>query len=98
MLQTWHDIFEEKRSQQSNAKPDLTKFLSATFWDTDINLIDWQKQSKAVIQRVFERGNETEKKEIIRFYGTTQVEKTLASLNEKSDTPPPPVQNRNVIL
>ncbi len=31
--------------------------------------IAWEKQKKAVVKRVFERGNEVEKKEIIRFYG-----------------------------
>ena len=35
--------------------------------------IAWEKQKKAVIKRVFERGNEIEKKEIIRFYGKEVV-------------------------
>jgi hypothetical protein len=38
------------------------------FWDTDITKIDWQKQSAAVILRIFERGNDIEKEEIKRFY------------------------------
>ena len=43
------------------------------FWDTDINKIDWHKQFKSIIQRVYERGNEDEKKEILRFYGKDKI-------------------------
>ena len=39
--------------------------------------IDWEKQKKAVIKRVFERGNEIEKGEIIRFYGREDVNSVL---------------------
>jgi hypothetical protein len=39
--------------------------------------IDWEKQKNAIIKRVFERGNEIEKKEIIRFYGQENVDKIL---------------------
>jgi hypothetical protein len=39
--------------------------------------IDWEKQKNAVIKRVYERGNEIEKEEIIRFYGRKNVNNTL---------------------
>jgi len=39
--------------------------------------INWEKQKYAVITRVFERGNDIEKKEIIRFYGKHAINKTL---------------------
>jgi hypothetical protein len=39
--------------------------------------IDWQKQKKAIIKRIFERGNEMEKKEITRFYGNETISKVL---------------------
>lgn len=35
--------------------PNLSLLRKSLFWDTDINKIDWKKQYKAVIQRVFER-------------------------------------------
>jgi hypothetical protein len=41
--------------------------------------IDWEKQKKAVIKRVFERGNEIEKREIIRFYGKALVNEILTN-------------------
>ena len=60
------------------ATPNLALIRKALFWDTDINKIDWNKQYKAVIQRVFGRGNAEEKLEIKRFYGDDVVEKTLS--------------------
>ena len=68
ILQTYYEIRREKMKMQLQS-PNISLFRKSLFWDTDIDHIDWHKQSKAVIKRVFERGNETEKKEIIRFYG-----------------------------
>lgn len=72
VLQTWYDI-EKVKKQQYNNLPNLSKLRSALFWDTNLNSINWEKQKKAVIKRVFERGNENEKNEIIRFYGHQSI-------------------------
>ena len=76
LLQTYFDINEEK-SKLKQISPNLSKFRKSLFWDTDIDKIDWSKQYRAVIQRIFERGNETEKNEIIRFYGDEKIQETL---------------------
>lgn len=81
-LQVYFDIEAEKQ-KQSTHKPDLTKIRPALFWDAKIENINWQKKKKAVIQRVFERGNELEKQEIERFYGNDIILETL-KLNEKA--------------
>nr|WP_294922814.1 plasmid maintenance system antidote protein [uncultured Flavobacterium sp.] len=86
ILQVYYDIEQEKKkakqkvddSQKEN-HPDLKKLRTILFWDTDMNKIDWQKQKKAVIKRVFERGNEQEKKEITHFYGTETVTTVLSA-------------------
>ncbi|MFZ5551587.1 MAG: helix-turn-helix transcriptional regulator [Bacteroidota bacterium] len=77
MLQLYHDINKEKEKQHTHKKPDLKKLRKVLFWDTDIQKINWQKQKRAVIKRVFERGNETEKKEILKFYGEKIVNEVL---------------------
>ena len=76
ILQVYHDIEEEKR-RQNTEHPDFTKLRSILFWDTKLEKIVWDKQKKAVIKRVFERGNEIEKKEILRFYGKEVVNEIL---------------------
>lgn len=73
VLQAYHEIKQEKQSGNFSISPDLTVLRKILFWDTDINKIDWKKQYKAVIQRVFERGNDEEKNEILRFYGEDKV-------------------------
>lgn len=78
LLQTYFDIAEERHKALNKKSPDLSLLRSSLFWDTDFEKIDWEKQYKAVIQRVFERGNEQEKIEIKRFYGADEVSEVLS--------------------
>ena len=79
ILQVYYDIKQEK-DKLKGSTPDLSLLRKALFWDTDISRIDWNGQYKAVIQRVFERGNEEEKNEIIRFYGNDRINAALKSV------------------
>lgn len=76
ILQVFYDIEEEKKKQNIN-RTNLPQLRPVLFWDTKINTIDWEKQKKAIIKRVFERGNDQEKNEIIRFYGSKTVDAIL---------------------
>lgn len=78
LLQVYYDIKIEKQKSQKQT-PNLKLLRQSLFWDTDLNKIDWSKQYKAIIQRIFERGNQQEQEEIIRFYGTNKVETALKS-------------------
>lgn len=77
LLQTYFDINDEKSKANQNT-PDLTLLRKSLFWDTDLSKIDWQKQSTAVIKRVFERGDVIEKAAIKRFYTSAQIKNALA--------------------
>ncbi|HMH33713.1 MAG TPA: hypothetical protein VK543_11825 [Puia sp.] len=77
ILQVFYDIREEKSKQAGMSRPDLSKIRRVLFWDTDMGKIDWQKQKRAVIRRVFERGDDGEKEEIIRFYGKEVIDTAL---------------------
>ena len=78
ILQAFYDIEKEKR-KQNTAHPDLTKLRPVLFWDTKLEKINWEKQKNAVIKRIYERGNEMEKKEITRFYGKESIDEVLKS-------------------
>lgn len=82
LLQTYYEINREKIKMPLQS-PNFSLLRKSLFWDTNRDQIDWQKQSKAVIQRVFERGNDTEKKEIIRFYGRQKVDEVLRTKTRK---------------
>jgi len=82
ILQVYHDIKKLKQLSHIGQQPDLSLIRPALFWDTDINKIDWQAQKRAIIKRVFERGNEAEKAEIKKFYGEQSVNQILKRLNK----------------
>ncbi|RZJ91976.1 MAG: plasmid maintenance system antidote protein [Chryseobacterium sp.] len=76
-LQIYYEIEMEKRKQQKKRHPDLSIIRPILFWDTKLEKLQWQRQKKAIIKRVFERGNEAERKEITRFYGKTTIKQIL---------------------
>lgn len=76
ILQVYYDIDQLKKNQNVET-PDLQKLRTIIFWDTDFKSIDWNRQYKAVIRRVFERGNLREKNEITRFYGKEKIRQVL---------------------
>lgn len=85
ILQTYFDINEEKQKREYNT-PNLALIRKSLFWDTDITMIDWDKHYKAVIRRIFERGNETEKQELIHFYGAEKIKTALYTSTGKPYT------------
>jgi len=86
MLQAFYEIEKAKEGQPSKT-PDFSVLRKSLFWDTDVENIDGDRQYKAVIRRVLERGNDLEKKEIIRFYGNKKVA-AIAKSMEKTITSP----------
>lgn len=84
LLQTFYEIAEEKKKTLHT--PNLTNLRKSLFWDTDISKINWDKQYRAIIQRVYERGNETEKKELEDFYGLPKIRMVLQNHTRKSYT------------
>jgi addiction module HigA family antidote len=83
-LQAYYDITTEKNKIRNSGSLPLIR--KALFWDTDSTKIDWEKQYKAIIQRVYERGNEAEKKELEQFYGATKIEAAIRATKRKPYT------------
>lgn len=85
VLQVFYDIKQEK-SKQKYPLPEISRLRPVVFWDTKLENIDWQRQYKAVIRRVFERGNKKEKDEITRYYGKDKVEFVLKNPYKAKDS------------
>ena len=81
ILQIYNSIKTLKNKEHSLNSPNLSLIRKALFWDTDIQKIDWEQQKRSVIKRVFERGSNQEKAEIVRYYGKKSVSTILKSLN-----------------
>lgn len=76
ILQVYYDIKRAKEKQSEKALP--SSLRRVLFWDTDIEKIDWRRQYRSVIMRVFERGNAQEKEVIVQFYGQAVVDDVLS--------------------
>lgn len=84
LLQTYFDLAEAQKELNRNIHPDLSKFRKVIFWDTDFGQIDWIRNKRFVIERVYRRGNETEMDEIIHFYGKDEVDKVIEQVKQTS--------------
>ena len=67
-IQAKHDIYLAHLSENPN-KPNLSLLTKTTFWDVDLDKIDWTEGRDWAICRVLEYGNQTEIEELCRFYG-----------------------------
>jgi len=72
-LQVFYDVKQAKK--KNSLKPNISKLRKGLFWDTTFDKIDWEQMKVAVVKRVFSRGTEEEKEEIVRFYGQEVVDK-----------------------
>jgi addiction module antidote protein, HigA family len=67
-LQAYYNIAEYKRKEVNSLFVGIPNIRKMLFWDTDFDKIDWGIHRDSVVQRVLEKGNETEREEILRFY------------------------------
>ena len=80
ILQAYFEIEREKKKKipkKNDTKHPLLR--KALFWDIDFDKIDFSLRKRYVIERVFERGNNEEIKEIISFYGKKECALILKS-------------------
>ncbi len=80
LLQASYDVKKACLQKSNKLIPNLKLIRTALFWDTDFDKIDWLKNKRAIIKRVFERGNELEISEILNFYGNTEVRHEIQNI------------------
>ncbi len=85
LLQASYDV-KETIALELKDTPNLKKIRKVLFWDTSMDKIDWNKNKKAIIKRILERGNATEINEIISFYGKKTMTSVIKSI-KKSHLP-----------
>ncbi len=79
LLQAYYKVSAEKKEQilKTQETPDLSILRKQIFKDIDFDKLDFKQYKSFVVQRVFERGNEAEIKEIIRFYGEEECKMVI---------------------
>lgn len=80
IIQANHDVYLSKM-RNCNRKPNLSILSSSTFWDVDLQKVDWNKGRDWAIARVLEYGNREEVEEMCRFYGINAVKKIANQSN-----------------
>ena len=81
MLQAAYEV-KSKLTEINKRTPNLNNIRKVLFWDTTFDKIDWNKNKRAVIKRVLERGNDEEINEIIKFYGKATVSIIAKSIKQ----------------
>lgn len=79
LLQASYDV-KIVASSQPKRQPNLKNIRKVLFWDTTFDKIDWDRNKKAVIKRILERGNKTEINELISFYGKKTISNEIQTI------------------
>jgi len=80
MIQAAHEVETYRKSSLKELNPLKGQFRKSVFWDTKIELIDLQKNKRSVIQRILERGNKEEIKNLIKIYTLPIIKKELVNI------------------
>ncbi|MFC2112760.1 transcriptional regulator [Bacteroidota bacterium] len=79
LLQAYYQVRKVMKKQilDTQETPDLNIISRQIFWEIDFDSLDYTRYKDYVIKRVFERGNESEIREIIRFYGDEECRRVI---------------------
>lgn len=78
IIQAKHDVYNEQKNSRLTQGPNISILTKTTFWDVDLNNVDWPNCTDWAIRRVLEYGTTTEIKELARFYGADKVREVYA--------------------
>jgi addiction module HigA family antidote len=96
-VQTNNEVFLLKEILEKNKKPNLKKLRKSIFWEAEnIDNINWLKNDKWAITRVFEYGKKEEIEEIIRFYGREKVATVLDEASSNTWKKKERIRNRKL--
>lgn len=70
----------ENTLQELNVNPLIGKVRSSLFWDVDFDKLNSDKNNRFIIQRILERGNESEIRELIKLYGKALIKTELGTI------------------
>ncbi|MDR1962455.1 MAG: hypothetical protein LBQ50_01595 [Planctomycetaceae bacterium] len=62
---------------KENILPKLSQFL---FWDYDVNVLDPDIDKSLILERVFTRGTEDDKREVFNYYGQKVIQETVLNI------------------
>lgn len=79
IIQAKHDIYNEQKNSRLSEKPNIGILSKTTFWDVDLDNVDWPKCADWAIRRALEYGTADEIREMARFYGADKVREVYSN-------------------
>jgi hypothetical protein len=61
-------------------------FSSGLFWDTNMDMLDYQKRKLFVMGRVLARGTEKDEFELYKYYGIPEIKRNIVNAPELDTT------------
>lgn len=80
IIQAAFEVASFKKSELEMINPLEGKFRDSIFWDTRIELIDFERNKRSVIQRILERGNSKEIKSLIKIYSLETIKNEITKI------------------
>ena len=82
ILQASYEVGVANELNNIKIDPPKDVFRKMIFWDTEYEKIDWIKNKRAIIRRVFERGSSSEITELVKFYGIDNIRKEIEKIKD----------------
>lgn len=80
-LQAAFEVDSIRKSRREMANPFIGKIRKSVFWDTQMELIDFEKNKRFVIQRILERGNSNEIEYLIKLYTKEEIKTVISNID-----------------
>lgn len=82
IIQATYEVEKYKITQIRKTNPLIGKIRKSIFWDTKIELIDFEKNQRFIIQRILERGNKEEINHLIKIYSLQTIQEELHHIKD----------------
>lgn len=86
LLQASYQVKKLTFDSPDSPHPLANKIRKSIFWDTKVERIDWHKNRQAVIQRVLERGNQSEIEALMEYYGLEVIREEIRRIENTFST------------
>jgi hypothetical protein len=63
----------------------INNFSKRAFWDVNTNMLDYKKNMKFIIERIFVHGNEKDEKLLTEIYSKRQIKRSVLASKELTE-------------
>jgi hypothetical protein len=64
----------------------ISNFSERAFWDVNVNMLDYKKNMRFIIERVFVHGNDEDEKLLNEIYSKRQIKRSVLESKELNES------------